>query len=204
MTEWTPGRRELTLMQGLSVVAVVAGGLLYGAVWGLAHPEGFLFTAPVVLLGLFGSMLGLVAVVVVHEVVHGLAMLPHGARPRFGFTRLAGVVPAFYCTADGHRFTQPQFAWIALAPTLVVSALLGVVAAMPWIGPGVVAVAALHLSGCAGDWVMLAVAARQPRGTLVEDLATGMRFHPPAAPAASGLDAGWRRRRPRGQTGPDL
>jgi hypothetical protein len=40
----------------------------------------------------------------------------------------------------------------------------------------VVLPSAVHLSGCAGDIAMVWVAARQPRGTTIEDLQTGVRF----------------------------
>ncbi|WP_264299146.1 hypothetical protein [Brevibacterium aurantiacum] len=36
--------------------------------------------------------------------------------------------------------------------------------------------AAVHLGGCVGDIALAWVAARQPRGTQVEDMKAGMRF----------------------------
>jgi hypothetical protein len=37
--------------------------------------------------------------------------------------------------------------------------------------------AAFHLSGCIGDFAMVAMVARQPRNTTIEDLPNGVRFH---------------------------
>jgi hypothetical protein len=36
---------------------------------------------------------------------------------------------------------------------------------------------AFHLSGCIGDFAMVAMVARQPRDTTIEDLPNGVRFH---------------------------
>lgn len=179
MTEWTPGPREVATMQALGLVGLVAGGILYSILYGLEHSPEFLVEGIVPLLvGVALVAVSLAVAVVGHEGVHGLAMLPFGARPRFGFTKIAGSVPAFYCTADGHRFTKAQFTWVALAPTLVLGGLLAWAVLQPWAGLWLVVAAAFHLSGCVGDWLMAVVAGRQPRGTLVEDLQTGMRFHP--------------------------
>ena len=37
-----------------------------------------------------------------------------------------------------------------------------------------------HLGGCVGDLWFLGMIARQPQGTVIEDLRTGVRFHRPA------------------------
>lgn len=183
MNEWNPGGRELVAMQVLSVAAVFVGVLVYLFGYALTHALDGVIDLAGLGVGLALLVAGLAVVVVVHEGIHGLVMLPFGAMPRFGFTTLAGAVPAFSCTADGHRFTQAQFTWIALAPTVVLG--LGVLVLQPWAGLWLVGVAVFHLSGCVGDWVMASVAGRQPRGTLIEDLETGLRFHPPHRPDAS-------------------
>ncbi len=163
-------------MNVLGAIAAVVGGIAFLWAWGSGRGEVIVVFDLVALLGMALVVVGVVMAGVVHEGVHALAMLPFGAQPRFGATRIHGA-PAWYCTAEGHRFTKAQFGFVALAPTVVVSALIWALAVQPWMGMGVVVVGAIHLSGCGGDWVMLAVAARQPRGTLVEDRAQGMRFH---------------------------
>lgn len=166
-------------MQVLSVVAVFIGSFGYMFVFALTHQVEFVIDdLGAFALGLVLFLGTMVAVVIAHEGVHGLAMAAFGARPRFGFTRLGGTMPAFFCTADGHRFTQGQFLGVGIAPTLVVGGLIAVLVTQPWAPLWLPVVGALHLGGCVGDWMMMRVAGRQPRGTLVEDCVAGMRFHP--------------------------
>lgn len=54
--------------------------------------------------------------------------------------------------------------------------MLGVVGS---VGGWFVVVAALHLGGCIGDWALMGIACRQPRGSRYEDLEAGLRIHLP-------------------------
>lgn len=174
---WRPGRRDLRLMQLWGTGVFVLGIVVFGGVYLLGHFFRFYLELGPMLVGIAVMVVVGILVVLLHEAVHGLAMLPFGAKPEFGFGLMAGLAPYLYCTSKGHRFTRPQFLTIALAPTLVVNLLLLIgVSATPF-GGWLVIPAAVHLSGCVGDWVMAWVAWSQPRGTLVEDLQDGMVFH---------------------------
>lgn len=124
----------------------------------------------------------LLVLVLAHELVHGLVMAAFGARPRFGVGAAASVLPYVYCTAEaGRRFTKGQFGLIALAPAVLLT--VAGVLAVAWAPGGgwLVVPLGLHLGGCVGDFWLLSLAARQPPGTVVEDMRSGVRFHRPFA-----------------------
>lgn len=125
-------------------------------------------------------VVGTVLVMVLHEAAHGLTMARYGATARFGVAMTEQRVPYAFATSPGFRYTQRQYWWVAMMPTLAVNGLLAVaVLALPW-GPYLVIPAAVHLSGCVGDWAMLRMVAGWPEGTLVEDTRTGFVLHVPA------------------------
>lgn len=132
------------------------------------------------LLGLLGMAAAVVGLIVLHEGIHGLAMLPFGARPSFGLgVAGGGVLPYVSTTAAGHRFTRTGYVVVALAPSVVLTVLtLALVGWSPF-GGWLVVPAAFHLGGCVGDWWLVAVAARHPPGSHYEDLREGLRIHLP-------------------------
>ena len=68
----------------------------------------------VLLLGAFVAML------VVHELVHGCCFRAFGGRPVFGVGRI-GILPYAYASASGAAFSLPQMLVITLAPLVLVS-----------------------------------------------------------------------------------
>lgn len=177
--EWHPSPAEGVAMNVAGAVLGLAGVIGFGLLWAQTQRvESMTFTFSVVelldLLAMIGAVAGLL---VVHEAIHGLAMLPYGARPKFGAAMMAKLVPVFYCTAPGHIFTRGQFAVVALAPFAVLNLALGVAIASAPIGGWIVIPAAIHLSGCVGDLYLLVKALRRPSGDGIEDLPTGQRYH---------------------------
>ena len=113
----------------------------------------------------------------VHEAIHALVMLGFGARPRFGAMIVGHVAPAFYTTADGHRFTRVEYLAIAAAPAVTISVIGFLwVCFGPWAGYLVLPLA-FHLGGCVGDGFASRRVLREPPGTQCEDLRDGIRFH---------------------------
>ena len=119
----------------------------------------------------------------VHELVHGVffkLFAPAGARIAFGANWKRGML---YACADGIIYTRRQYLVIALAPTVVVTALL--------LGAGVVCghivamtfAAVLHLTGCTGDWVYAEEIRRDPAIAYCMDTDWGVCFY-----AEDGLD----------------
>lgn len=177
--EWTPGPRAQLVMMVGGLVLLAVGMFTHLLLW--SGGRGWVDVS----VGLVDVLVGLVAllvfgalVIVAHELVHGAVILALGGRPTFGYGRTEdGGMAFFYTTAPGQVFTRTQFVVVALAPLVVLGALL---AWWVWGGPyggWLVLPAALHLSGCVGDLGLTWVVLRQPRGTLVEDRKAGVAFH---------------------------
>ena len=174
---WRPGRRDVRRMQRWGLGLFGAGLLAFGGLYLLNHFFRVYLDLGTILGGIVVMVVAGVLIVLLHEAIHGLAMMPFGAQPAFGVGVMGGLVPYVYCTAKAHRFSRSQFLVIALAPTVVVNLLLLIAVGATPFGGWLVVPAAVHLSGCLGDWMMAWVAWRQPPGTLVEDLKDGMVFH---------------------------
>ena len=180
------GANEWTLGFGIGLIWNVLGGVLavvgtatYLEVYSLTHPVVRELTLEI---GAgIGSILAtgllLLLLIAAHELLHGLVMRFFGGRPRYGVGAMGKVLPYFYCTAEGERFTRTQFAVVALAPAIVISLLGGLAVAYLPYGGWLVLPLGLHLGGCVGDVWMLGVVLLQPRGTMIEDMRTGVRFH---------------------------
>ncbi len=167
-----------TLLFVVALAAVFAGLIAYdsrGAPWVVdTLPDAF---------PAWGYLLLLAGTLVLHEALHGAAILLFGQRPRFGakLTRLV-----LYTTSDAF-FPRHQYMIITLAP-LVVIALLGIpgLLLLPrglaiWAGVMV----AMNTASAVGDLWVAAVIASFPAETLFRDEADGMSAFLPdgAAPA---------------------
>jgi len=133
--------------------------------------------------GLLAALIVTFALMAIHEGIHGVTIGRFGGAPEYGATMVGKVLPAFYCTSPGTRFTRSQFILVALAPALLLvpATALGI-AQLPH-GGWLVVPAAIHLGGCIGDFAMAIVVTRLAPGTLVEDRKSGMRLYLPAAGA---------------------
>ncbi|MBN2471235.1 MAG: DUF3267 domain-containing protein [Anaerolineae bacterium] len=130
----------------------------------------------------WGYVLLLAGTLILHEALHGAAILIFGKRPRFGakLTRLV-----LYTTSDAY-FPRGQYLTITLAP-LVVIALLGIpgLLLLPrglaiWAGLMV----AMNTASAVGDLWTAAVIASFPTETLFHDEADGMSAFLPEDSAA--------------------
>ena len=162
--EWKPSRRSAVAMNVAGLLVAVAGLLGYGWVAVARYGSGsFAFGGWEAVVGMLGTLAAVVVLLVVHEALHGLAMLAYGARPSFGVgVGGQGWLPYAYATAAGHRFARPAYTIVALAPTVVVTA---VTVAAVWLAPyggWLLVPAALHLGGCLGDRWLFGGPARQP------------------------------------------
>ena len=112
-----------------------------------------------------------------HELVHGALFklfAPAGSRVYFGANWKRGML---YACADGIVYTRRQYLMIALAPSFVVTTALvaaGFACACPTAGAFA---AALHLSGCAGDWCYAAEIIRDPAIAYCMDTDWGVCFY---------------------------
>lgn len=124
-----------------------------------------------------------VAALPVHELVHAAAfrLLVPGARVTFGFNDVF-----LYTSANGAVARKATEVCVLLAPSVVVTAALGCAAIAAGRPALAVALAATHLSGCAGDLLMVAEIVREPTCTHVADAEFGIVLLQEEAPTPGG------------------
>lgn len=134
-------------------------------------------------LWLLGIGVGSLASLVLHEAVHAVffkVFAPHGAHVTFGVNWKLGML---YACAEGIVYPRRRYIVIALAPSIVVTA---VALAAGWISGdplGGFAVAVTHLAGCTGDWGYLSAIRANPRIAFCEDTSWGVAFYDEHGPS---------------------
>jgi hypothetical protein len=108
----------MVVLQLLALPLLVAACLVF---FGLAvllgrQPFQIKFTAWEVV----ATLVGVVLIMVLHELVHGVTMRVFGARPQYGFLLKEAML---YATAPGFAFRRDQYLAIALAPLVSLSLL---------------------------------------------------------------------------------
>lgn len=180
--DWMPDTRMSLVLNLAAVVVSVITMIPFMALYGSTHDSqaGFevagweLLVAILVTLALTGAAL------VIHEWIHALVVKRTGGTPAYGAKLIGKIMPVFFVTSAGHRFTRKQFIAVALAPLAVLSVVFAVLIVAAPFGGWLVLPAALHTGGCVGDIVMAWKAWREQPGTLVEDRIEGLRFYLPA------------------------
>lgn len=184
--DWHPGANAIAAMNLAGLLILLVAAFAYVVLWtGRSGDASVEISGRDALIGIVVAVVLTLVLMVLHELVHGLVIRMFGGQPAYGVTMMSRVTPAFYCTAPGARFTRWQFIGIAAAPFLVLGAATALVVAFVPMGGWLVLPAAVHAAGCIGDLVMIVIVLRQPAGTLVEDMKSGMRFHEPAGLPAS-------------------
>ncbi len=173
-------RRAWPPLLALTLAALlVSGGLLFGAL-AAYHAAG----APLVIGALPDDVprsLGyalVLAVLPLHEGVHGRMIRRCGHSPRYGLKWYA-----LYTTADSAYFRRDEYLRVLLAPLVVIT--LGGMAALPFLPLGLASWVALavvvNASGAGGDLWMALITRRCDPAALIRDEAVGMRVYLPAA-----------------------
>jgi hypothetical protein len=111
--------------------------------------------------------------IVVHELLHGVAMKYYGGEPRYGAGVTHFVLPYAYATTDT-EFTRNQFIVTALTPLVVITA-VGVPLMLLLELPVLVVPLALNVGGAVGDLWMVRLLLRYPADVDVVDDVTGLR-----------------------------
>jgi hypothetical protein len=175
IVDWRPDTAAAVRWNIVGIALTVAGLVLFALPMLLrSGPTGV--SVDFGLMDILVITLVTTALMGVHEGIHGLVMRMFGARPTFGAMLVGHVVPAFYATAAGHRFTRRQYLLIAAAPAVSIS-LVGFIACFsPWGGYLIVPLA-IHFGGCVGDGFAVLRTLREPATTRCEDLRDGVRFY---------------------------
>lgn len=149
---------------------IVLVGTLLGVLGGVALPHEVISPAWFVALGIAS-----VAALPVHELVHAVMFkffLGGGVRISFGFSSWM-----LYTAAPGCMLTRARFCVVLLAPAVVVTLLLALVAiavGMPLLGWFL---AVIHLAGCAGDIGYVRIIASEADATHVMDTERGISLY---------------------------
>jgi hypothetical protein len=116
-------------------------------------------------------MLGYIAYIVLHELVHGIFMKHFsGVKPKYGFTLMYA-----YAGSEAY-FNKKSYIIIALAPVVIWGAVLGVLCAvLPqswfWV---VYLIQIGNISGAAGDFYVTFKFLKLPKDILVNDTGVAM------------------------------
>ena len=179
----------------------IAVNLLAVLVMLLLLPLGFVLAPPLAweirlprLLPMLLTLMGIVAYLVVHELVHGVFMKAYsGVKPRYGFTGLYA-----YAGCDA-LFARRRYLVIAFAPVVLLGVLLAALNAALyethfW---HVYLVQIVNLSGAAGDLYVGRQIGKAPDDVLIHDSGTDMTLYsakgtPSPRPRAAKRRAGTR------------
>lgn len=117
----------------------------------------------------------LVLMIVLHELLHGLAIQWYGHKARYGMKLHKGVV---YATADGSLFWRNQYVGVCLAPLIGISilVLLGSLFVSETLAFWLMLIGSLNAAGAIGDLWMVLLALRYPPNALIRDEEDGMRI----------------------------
>ena len=164
-------KKEMLLVNGIAL----AIGVLMAVPMHFAVSIGTLFDMSEGLLAYgirFVVMLaGMIAYIVLHEAVHGIAMKGFGCKKvRFGFTGMYA-----YAGCDEY-FDKLSYLVIALAPVVVWGVVLGVIQCfvpVSWLWV-VYLIQITNISGAAGDLYVFCLFSKLPKDILVKDVGTSM------------------------------
>jgi hypothetical protein len=120
----------------------------------------------------------LVAVIILHEVIHGLMFFSFGGRPHFGFKLVGKFLPAFYTTSTGTILSRIQYSITTLAPFLILSLLSFLVSvfSVGVIATSAILAIAINVSCSIGDLVMSWKIWRVGSKSLFEDTEDGFNW----------------------------
>lgn len=176
--EWQPGQGVIIAWNIFGLGLLIVGIMAFSALYASTHDgeSGFAFTGVEALGAILVTLLLIIALVILHEWLHGQSMRRFGATPHYGVGMATRIMPYFFCTARGHRFEKRQFLIVTLAPSVIISALCALAITLP-IGGWLVLPAAVHLGGCIGDFWITGFVASKSGHMRFEDTITGVRFH---------------------------
>ena len=127
-----------------------------------------------------GFLVGLVLGVILHEAVHGVLFLAFGGRPRFGFKPWTRFGPVFYAAAPGSYLDRRRYLAAGLAPAVLLTAALVLVADDDLLASVVTWAFVLNVAGSAGDILMMRKVMSYPGATRFEDTGDGFVAYGPA------------------------
>ncbi|MDW8300488.1 MAG: DUF3267 domain-containing protein [Anaerolineae bacterium] len=161
----------------LLIGAVLAYQLFYTLLSAHGFAQGVNFLADIQ--PLFFAILTLVAIfvmLVIHELIHGVAFRLFGAKPRYGISLEKGVA---FAAADRYYLTRDTYVIVGLAPlfviTLITMALMTVTSGET--NTLVALIGASNVGGSVGDLWFFTICRRFPPDLLVRDFGEGAELY---------------------------
>jgi hypothetical protein len=123
-------------------------------------------------------LLSCVGVLIVHELVHGIAYKVLGGKPKYGVRLQAGILPILYTSSVGTRLSLRHMLFVGLSPFFVVSISTSLIAAVPLLSGYAFAAFAVNFVGSAGDlWLASQLwRYRHYKRVVVEDTENGFKI----------------------------
>ena len=124
-------------------------------------------------------LIGVILVIPLHELAHGVAMRIYGARPQYGISWKALMI---YTTAPGYAFLRNQYLVATLAPLVSLSLLACCGIRLMAGSPAVLLLAicaVINGTGAIGDLWISAIILRYPAYAYIVDERNGMRVFLP-------------------------
>lgn len=169
--EWT------AIGTGAFVAALFGLGWLYGLATGSAGASVDVGSIGIgaIATRVVGTAILLVAVVVLHELVHGAVIRYFGGDVSFGVGMASFLLPYAYATTT-LRLRRNEFVAVALAPLVAITA-VGFAAMVALETLWLLVPLAFNVGGAVGDLWMTGILLRYPRHVVVEDSVTGLRIY---------------------------
>jgi len=165
---------------GLALLLVMSGVFMaWARLWHLSDAVSSVKVGQMLIV-----LISVVLVIVLHELVHGLALKAYGAHPKYGVIWRQMM---FYATAPNYAFRRNAYLVIALAPLVGISVLSLLLLTLPlpgWLLWLIGLCAAVNIGGAAGDMWLARVALGYPARAYIVDEQDGMRVFMPGEPAA--------------------
>lgn len=113
--------------------------------------------------------------ITVHELIHGLFFKffnPEGT-VKFGFKNGAA-----YATSPHSYYSKGQFSVIGLSPFILLTIFLSILYFTNLLSDfSFIILASVHAAGCVGDFYLIYLLLKSPKGALVEDTEQGINFY---------------------------
>jgi hypothetical protein len=131
----------------------------------------------------FPIILGVIlAVMILHEAIHGLMFLVAGAKPLFGVKLIGKFLPVAFASSRS-RITRNQYLLVVLTPFIIITLVFLGTVILANTGSVVVlalAVMAMNVGGSLGDLIMAWKIRRHDSRTLFEDMEDGFSWYVPS------------------------
>jgi hypothetical protein len=182
---------ELTdekLLLRLNILAILPllAMIVWMAIWWGIASSGRTFSDGFSLPWWLTVIIVMIAVLPLHELIHGIVIMLFGYRVRYGAKLSKGVL---YATTDNALFRRDQYLAVALAPFVVITlAAMAIMRIAPqWVAYVASLAAVLNAGGAVGDLWAVGVIARYPAQLLVRDEEDGFRLYAPVSADGSSI-----------------